>query len=299
MNSPDNPVPIDEVMRCKIALGSCAWSFEDWRGSFYPESLPQAQRLAAYAHCFNAVDVDSTFYHPPTQRIASHWAAATPKDFTFSLKLSRVITHDRHLRDCQPLVRDFLVALEPLRSKIGSILVQLPAAFKPSRDEDALRAFLASLPRDWDFAVEFRDPAWHAPRIVHRLQEHRVCWVWPDTESLEHQADGAFEWLPQTTDYLYIRLLGDQKTRYTMDGSHAYRYDRMLWARDRSLQNWAVKVRHHLGESRRVYLYVNNHFEGNAPRTCQRLANILGWTLDLPQVEPLKPPEPDAQLSLL
>ena len=299
MNPFENPIQIDEAMRSKIALGSCAWSFEDWRGIFYPETMPQSQWLSWYARFFNAVEVDSTFYHPPNPRVAAHWAAATPKDFSFTLKLSRVITHDRHLRDSQTLLRDFLVALEPLRAKIGCILIQLPGAFKPANDEDALRVFLAALPSDWDFAIEFRDPAWHAPRVVHRLQEHRVCWVWSDMEPLAHEAEGAFEWLPQTSDFVYIRLMGDQKTKYSGDGARVHRYGSVMWARDRSLENWAVKVRHHLSESRRVYLYVNNHFEGSAPRTCQRLAGILGLPLDLPRIEPAERPAPDPQLNLL
>ena len=283
----------------KIAIGTCAWSFDDWRGVFYPESLPQTQWLGWYARLLNAVEVDSTFYHPPAPKVAGHWLAATPEHFTFTVKLSRVITHDQRLRDCGPLLRVFLSGLEPLRPKLGCILIQLPSAFKPYHDEAALRRFVGSLPKDWDFAIEFGDPAWHTPRVVHWLREHNVCWVWADTESLSHQAEGAFEWLPQTADFIYIRLLGDPKTRYREDGSWLHRYGTLMWPRARSLENWAVKVRHHLLESRRVFLFANNHFEGSAPLTCQRLAAALDISLNLPVVKAPAPGEKEHQMELL
>ena len=266
----------------KIALGTCAWSFEDWRGRFYPEPMPHTQWLGWYARHFGAVEVDSTFYSLPSPRVAAHWLEATPPEFTFCVKLSRVITHDQRLRDCDEPFRAFLQAIEPLRPKLGCILIQLPPAFKLVHDEGALRRFIAALPRDWRFAIEFRDPAWHAPRIVQMMKDHGICWAWADTEPLARQGEGAFEWLPQTADFLYIRLLGDQKTKYAADGSRVHRYETMMWPRENSIENWATKVRHHLVESRRVYLFANNHFEGNSPLTCQRLANALGLELHLP-----------------
>ena len=290
---------LDDPAYAKIALGTCAWSFDAWRGVVYPESLPHAQWLGWYAHTFNAVEVDSTFYHPPSERSAAHWMAATPENFTFTVKLPRTITHDLRLRDCEPLLREFLESLEPMRSRLGCVLVQLPPGFRPKHDEAALRHFIARLPRDWRFAIEFRHPAWHTPHVVHHLQEHGVCWVWADTEPLNHEEEGAFEWLPQTADFLYIRLLGDPKTKYAADGSQVHRYGSLLWPRGRSVENWAVKVRHHLAESRRVFLFANNHFEGSSPLTCQRIAAALGMTLELPHIVPHPPPPPVRQLDLL
>src|SRR4051812_20944428 len=82
-----------------IKIGTCAWSYEDWRGVFYPEHLPAGERLEFYARHFPAVEVDSTFYHAPTPHVAAHWAEVTPPDFAFSCKLPREITHERKLRD--------------------------------------------------------------------------------------------------------------------------------------------------------------------------------------------------------
>jgi len=282
------------VSDSKISLGTCAWAYDDWRGVFYPETIPAAQRLGWYARYFRAVEVDSTFYHPPSPRSTAQWLESTPDGFLFTTKLSRAITHERRLRESGGLLREFLNGLEPLRSKLGCVLIQLPAFFKPAQDEEALRRFIAQLPRDWPFAVEFRDTAWRLPRVVHWLQERGVCWAWTDTEPYSHQAEGAFEWLPITADFLYIRLLGDLSTKFDANGKRRIaRYDRIFWPRSRAIENWAVKVRHHLAESRRIFLFAANHFEGISPLTCGRLARALGLELELPKLEggPSAPPE--------
>ncbi len=283
----------------KIALGTCAWSYDDWKGVFYPPTIPQARKLGWYSQYFGAVEVDSTFYHPPSPRVAEHWLAGTPEGFTFTVKLSRPITHEARLRGSEALLGKFHEGLEPLRPKLGCILVQLPPTFKPAHDEEALRQFVAGLPRDWPFAIEFRDPAWHRPRVVHWLQEHGVCWAWTDTEVYSHQAEGAFEWLPQTADFLYIRLLGDLNTKFRPDGTRIHQYGEIQWPRSRSIENWALKIRHHLAESRRIFLFAANHFEGCSPLTAKRLAHALGLPQPFPTLEPPSPAPPqDRQLDL-
>ncbi|HWH90773.1 MAG TPA: DUF72 domain-containing protein, partial [Candidatus Binatia bacterium] len=84
----------------KIRIGSCAWSFEDWRGSFYPSDLPEAHWLESYANYFTAVEVDSTFHAVPSENSVRRWVQMTPTDFRFTCKLPRQITHASRLHDC-------------------------------------------------------------------------------------------------------------------------------------------------------------------------------------------------------
>ena len=100
------------------------------------------------------------------------------------------------------------------RRKLQVILVQLPPSFAPKDGRAALRSFLEQLPRDFRFAIEFRHPGWHRPQIVRLLQKHRVCWVWADTSPLNERNLAPFELWPNTTDFLYVRLLGDYSTKY-------------------------------------------------------------------------------------
>ena len=269
----------------KIRIGTCAWSFEEWRGVFYPHDLPAAQCLEFYARYFPAVEIDSTFYHAPAEETMRRWAEITPADFRFACKLPREITHDRRLHDCAEKLTEFLRALEPLAAKLQVILIQLPPSFAPKTGKTALRNFLEQLPRDFRFAIEFRHPGWHRPQVIHLLEKHRVCWVWADTSPLNERNLAPFEFLPNTTDFLYLRLLGDYGTKYDRDGQHVHRYGRLLWKREAAMESWSLKIERHLADSRSVWTFLNNHFEGYAPESCQRLANRLGFELPLPSSE--------------
>ena len=272
-----------------VRLGTCAWSFDDWRGAFYPEGLASNQRLAFYARHFRAVEIDSTFYAAPSVQTARHWHESTPDDFLFTCKVPREITHVRKLRGSTELLASFLAGIAPLEPKLGCVLIQLPPWFNVRQDERALREFIGALPRGVRFAVEFRDPGWHLPRIAHLLEEHHVCWVWNDVTSLERQDEGAFGFFPQTSDFLYVRLIGDLATKGRRDGGRVFRYRRLLWPRESSLESWALKVRQQLGGVRQAFIGVNNHFEGFAPATCQRIGEWLDLPVRLPSRDETHP----------
>jgi uncharacterized protein YecE (DUF72 family) len=266
----------------KIRLGACAWSFEGWRGTFYPHDLPPERWLEFYAHYFGAVEIDSTFYHAPAEATVLRWAESTPASFRFACKLPSEITHACKLRDCATELSGFLRAVEPLGAKLHVILIQLPPSFAPKEGQPVLRRFLEQLPRDYRFAIEFRHPGWHKPQIVRLLEKHRICWVWADTSPLSERNLAPFELWPNTTDFLYVRLLGDYSTKYAHDGKRLHADGKLLWKREAALESWAMKIQRHLAETRSVWTFVNNHYEGYAPETCQRLAERLGYELRLP-----------------
>lgn len=266
----------------KLRIGTCAWTFEDWRDGFYPPDLPQSQWLEFYARYFPAVEIDSTFYGAPPEGTVLRWVETTPAGFRFACKLPREITHACKLRDCSTELNAFLRAIEPLTAKLQVILIQLPPSFTPKDGRTVLRTFLKQLPRDYRFAIEFRHPGWHRPNIIRLLETYRICWVWADTSPLNERNLAPFEFLPQTTDFLYLRLLGDYATKYDRDGRHLHRYGKLLWKREAALESWSLKVERHLSEVRNVWGFVGNHYEGFAPETAQRLARRLGFDLALP-----------------
>jgi len=283
----------------KIRVGSCAWSFDDWQGVFYPHDLPESHWLEFYAGHFPAVEVDSTFHAAPTEATVRRWAEATPASFRFTCKLPRQITHICRLRDCAAELISFLRAIELLGPKLQVILIQLPPSLTPADGKHALRKFLGQLPRDFRFAVEFRHAGWHRPQFIRLVEKYRVCWVWADTTPLNERNLAPFEFLPCTTDFLYLRLLGDYATKYDVDGAHIHRYEKLVWKREAALESWSLKIQRHLADVRSVWAFAGNHFEGFAPETCQRLAERLGFDLPLPpQTEQAFSAERQSQLDL-
>ncbi|MDQ6764661.1 MAG: DUF72 domain-containing protein, partial [Verrucomicrobiota bacterium] len=109
----------------KIRLGTCGWTSAEWNASFYPADLPPDRWLEFYARHFPAVEIDSTFYHPPAGETVRRWAESTPASFRFACKLPRAITHACQLRDCGAEFSEFLRTMEPLAPKLHVILIQL------------------------------------------------------------------------------------------------------------------------------------------------------------------------------
>jgi uncharacterized protein YecE (DUF72 family) len=218
----------------------------------------------------------------PSENSVRRWTEATPANFRFTCKLPRQITHICRLRDCAAELNSFLRAIEPLAPKLQVILIQLPPSLRPGDGKQALRKFLTQLPRDFRFAIEFRHAGWHRPQFIRLVEKYRICWVWADTTPLNERNLAPFEFLPCTTDFLYLRLLGDYATKYDVDGGHVHRYEKLLWKREAALESWSVKIQRHLPDVRSVWAFAGNHFEGFAPETCQRLAQRLGFELPLP-----------------
>ncbi len=279
-------------MNAHIHIGSCAWTYDDWRGPFYPADLPASRWLAHYAHIFNAVEIDSTFYANPTANAVAHWLAETPPQFRFTCKVPKQITHQLRLRQCQKQLEDFLEAIQPLHPRLGAILVQLPPSFSPERDSTALREFILALPHGWKFAVEFRHADWHQPRFAKLFEDHGVCWAWSDTTTLPDQDQAPFGFLPETADFLYVRLMGDLKNKYGAGGQRIFKYREVMWSRALAIESWAVRLHKQAEHVKNIYVLCSNHYEGFAPATCRTLGARLGLDFDLPAAAT---PEPAAK----
>jgi len=275
----------------KIRIGSCAWSFDEWRGALYPEDWPPNRWLEFYARHLPAVEIDSTFYSAPAEATTRRWMEMTPSHFRFTCKLPREITHERRLRDCRAELTAFLRAMEPLAPKLRVVLIQLPSSYAPKEEKTAFRDFVAQLSTDFRFAIEFRHVGWHRPHIIRLFEKRRLCWVWSDTSPLNERNQAPFEFQPLTTDFLYLRLLGDAQTRHDEKGERVHRYGKLLWKREAALDSWALRIQRHIDEVRSVWTFVNNHYEGFAPETCQRLAQRLGFELPLPSTDTAAPNE--------
>jgi uncharacterized protein YecE (DUF72 family) len=141
----------------RVYLGLPVWNRADWAGELYPASTPAGERLAAYARIFNAVEGNTTFYATPPAATVARWLAQTGPGFRFCFKLPRTITHDRLLVNASRELEAFMAVLEPLASRLGPVLVQLPPRFSPQR-LPVLEDFLLALPPWAPYAVEVRHP---------------------------------------------------------------------------------------------------------------------------------------------
>lgn len=260
-----------------IHVGCQSWSYDDWvtrpTGDpvFYPYGTRQPEMLGLYARVFDTIEVDSTAYGVPRRTTIAGWYDKTPEDFRFSLKVPRVVTHEMSLGPASyAVVDEFAAGASLLGRKLAMVLIQLPASFEPGKNNGAaLRAFVARLPAGVKFAVEFRHPGWFVDWTYEELAAAGVSlalvegkWVHNEVMFAAGRAAG---------QNAYVRIMGER------DLAH---FDRIYRDRQRTLEQWAVLIESL--EASRVFVYIDNYFEGHAPATANKLKTLLG----LPAVPP-------------
>ncbi len=162
-----------------LYVGTSGWQYPHWRGTFYPPSLAQSRWLGYYSERFQTVEVNNTFYNLPAGAAFETWAAQTPDDFIFALKMSRFLTHIKRLKDPGEPVRRFMERAERLGPKLGPILVQLPPQL--GVDVDRLDQLLAQFTPGVRVAVEFRHPSWFESKVRSLLERRQAALCLSDT----------------------------------------------------------------------------------------------------------------------
>lgn len=213
-----------------IFIGMSGWTFEGWRGSFYPEGLKQKAELAYASRRVRSIEVNGTFYSLLRPHVYRGWYEETAADFVFTLKGPKYITHERRLREFERPLSNFIASgILALREKLGPILWQFPPNM--AFDQERFEPFLAALPRDtlaaallgrncsdWmqeraylevdhsrplRHAIEGRHPSFRCREFVELARKYDVAIVVGDT-------DGRWPYMEDlTSDFVYLRLHGD------------------------------------------------------------------------------------------
>ena len=167
----------------QLRLGCAGWTIHKQYASHFPA---QGSHLSRYAERFGAVEVNSCFYRSHRPSTYARWAAETPAEFAFSLKVPKEITHERRLNNTDGAVTRFLDDTAELGPKRGPILVQLPPSL--SFDAKLVRDFFTALRRQYDGAVvcEPRHASWFAPQPETLLTRLRVGSVAADPPLVRH-----------------------------------------------------------------------------------------------------------------
>lgn len=181
----------------RLLAGTSGFSYKEWVGEFYPDKLAAKAMLAHYATRLPIVEINNTFYRMPNTASIQGWRSQVPDSFRFAIKVPRRISHIKRLRDCGEELAFLLRALADLSPCLGSMLVQLPPHARC--DEAALAGFLRDLPEGARVAFEFRNETWHVPAIFKLLEARNAALV-------QSESDEAFQPLPWTADWAYLRL---------------------------------------------------------------------------------------------
>ncbi len=245
----------------KVRIGTSGWSYKEWEGVFYPDS--KTPKLSFYSKVFDTAEIDSTFYANPSRGLVLGWLKNTPSNFEFSVKLPKLITHDKKLELKNGVEIDlntFLELVWPLHQakKLGPLLIQLPPSFSANRKK-VLEEFFQVLPSKYRFAVEFRNKTWLKEKSMHTLLEkYNIANTIVDEPLLPVD-------LSPTSDVAFIRWHGQGERPW-----YDYRYS------EKEIEPWVEKVKDGLKSVKKVYGYFNNHFHGYAIENGLEFMEMMG-----------------------
>ena len=285
-----------------ILVGTASWTDKSLlQSGWYPKGVDSAEeRLRFYAEHFPLVEVDSTYYFPPSEKNSELWVERTPKNFTFNIKAFSLLTQhptkpqalyedlrvktdkkNVYLDDLKPeavgeVWERFLSALEPLHAagKLGALLFQFPHWFPISKRNKQYILECAKRAAPMKICVEFRQPSWmtedNREETLQFLEGHDLAYVCVD------MPQGFKSSVPPvvaaTSDLAVIRFHGHNSEEWesgSVQRRFAYLYS------EKELKAWAPKIKELANEAQEIHVLMNNCHSSYAPQNARQLAELL------------------------
>ena len=230
-----------------LYVGTSGYSYKEWKGTFYPEDLPEKEMLHYYGERFRTVEINNTFYRMPKATVLEGWAREVPAEFKFVLKASQRITHMQRLKDTDGSVAYLLEVAGALKERLGPLLFQLPPYLK--KDLERLKSFLQLLPPERCAAFEFRHQSWFDSEVFDALREHQAVLCVAEAEN-----DLEIPFV-STADWGYLRL---RRPDYG----------------DKELKAWVDRIRDQ--KWRDAFIFFKHEEEGKGPAMAKRFLELAG-----------------------
>ncbi|HEV2835591.1 MAG TPA: DUF72 domain-containing protein [Pyrinomonadaceae bacterium] len=247
-----------------IRIGPAGWSYKDWDGTVYPQkpgkNFDPLEYLARY---FDTIEINSSFYRPPTASTTNAWVerAARNKGFTFTAKLHRLFTHERGKATAAD-EKEFHSGMAPLlkAEKLGALLLQFPWSFKNTVEDRIYLAELLEKFREYPLVLEVRHVSWNTPAMYEWLQERGVGICNIDQPVFSKSIRPA---ALTTSPVGYIRMHGRNYQNWFRDKAPRDERYNYLYSFD-ELDPWLKRIKEVAEQTRETYVITNNHFRGQA-----------------------------------
>ncbi len=253
-----------------ILIGTSGYSYADWVGPFYPQGLKKGAFLDFYRQHFRACELNFSYYRVPTAQSLERMADKSESAVIFVVKANQAMTHDR--QDNAQVFADFLDALKPLdeRQVLGGVLAQFPYSFhKTPANIDYVKR-MKELMKDVPVVVEFRNAQWIRQATFSLLKELNVGFCCVD----EPQLKGLLPPLAvATSDIGYVRFHGRNREKWWNHDDQAERYDYLYT--DEELQEWVPRIKTLTKRSGKVFVFTNNHRNGQAVQNAKQLCRMV------------------------
>ncbi|HYY85555.1 MAG TPA: DUF72 domain-containing protein [Nitrososphaeraceae archaeon] len=246
-------------------VGCSGWSYNSWQNTFYPSNIDNRLWLPYYSQIFNYVEIDSTFYRIPSEFMVKNWTRRTSPNFRFTAKFPKVITHDKKLKNVEKELTLFYEAMMPLKDKLLALLIQFPPYVKITEGMEALKQYDFFFDDNFRYAVEVRHSSWFSDLAYNFFKNNNICMVWNQLDIIQTPAI-------VTTDFVYLRLIGDRSIKETDFG-------KIQKDRENEMKYWANKFREIEDNEKNVNVGIaaaNNHYAGFGAATANMFRVMNG-----------------------
>ncbi|MER2508787.1 MAG: DUF72 domain-containing protein [Amaricoccus sp.] len=263
-------------MSGRIRVGVGGWTFEPWRGAFYPEGLAQKRELEYASRAVTTIEINGTYYGSQKPESFRKWHDETPDDFLFSLKAPRFATNRKVLAEAgESIARFFASGVLELGDKLGPVNWQFMATKK--FDPEDFEAFLKLLPKSVEgrairHVVEVRHPSFAVPDFVDLIRGHGVAAVVAGDADFPVIAD-------PTAPFVYARIMGtraEEAAGYAPSDLDAWAARARAWADGGAAEGFAPLSGGADGVARDVLLYVISGAKERNPAAAMALLERLG-----------------------
>ncbi len=280
----------------RLHIGTCSWKYESWKGLLYSETV--SNFLAEYAQHYKSVEVDQWFWSLfsakitlPVAAVVQEYARSVPDDFVFTIKVPNSITlthyyakdknapleENPHFLSTE-LFQRFIDALAPLQGKVGPLMFQFEYLNRQKMASQKIflqkfAAFIDACDRRYPLALEIRNPNYINADYMDFLEQQRLMPVFLQGYYMPAIVDVYQKWGALVQQPVVIRLHGPD--RPGMEKRSGLQWNRLLEPRDAELDEICRMIQDLLFRELDVYLNVNNHYEGSAPLTIERIRQRL------------------------
>lgn len=287
-----------------LKIGTSSWKYDSWKGLIYDpdKNYKPKDYLADYSSYYSTVEIDQWFWSLfpngvklPKKETVKDYAKSVPDDFLFTVKAPNAITLTHHYsrqikayKDYAGKVNDFfldndllkrfLETLEPMEGKLGPLMFQFEYLNKqkmPSRKAflDKLNDFFEKAPKDFKYAIECRNPNYLKDDFFDFLAGHNLCFVLLDGYYMPPIWEIINVHKINTGAVTIIRLQG--REREEMDKKTKKKWDEIVDDRNNDIKVLSACIKENTSKGNTTIVNVNNHYEGCAPLTIQRIAECL------------------------
>ena len=252
----------------EIKIGTSGYSFDDWKGSFYPENIQKGKMLDYYVQHFPAVEINSTYYRIPHPAVMANIENKTPNGFEFIVKVPQDVTHKR--KEIESAVKEFRECLKPIEDadKLKGLLAQFPYSFKYSQKGLEYINYCRELLKPHPLFVEFRHNGWVNRDMYNYLRDNSIGYTAVD----EPQLPGLLKPdMFNTTDTAYLRLHGRNDKKWWTGGALRYDYNYS----HEELREWKQKIVKMEDKATKMYIFFNNCHLGQAVKNAHDMMNLL------------------------